>query len=243
MKLHDKVLGSFKIGLKCMRSIYNSLVYLSDHKNTADHSKSRSDLHQYWKEPWDDLNLPQFYLEGETRSQFLVEIVKRYARPEARILEIGCNVGRNLNYLFLAGFRELSGIEINEKAIQILRQSYPEMAGHANIYNKSVEEAIRDFEDNEFDIVFTMAVLEHIHRDSEWIFSEMVRITRNFLITIEDERSVSWKHFPRNYKEIFESQIVKQVEVINCSAVEGLDSNFFARVLKKVRNVDKNLMF
>lgn len=234
MKLHDRVLGVFRMALNHVRFLYSSLSSSSVHRSTADYPKSRSDLHQYWKEPWDDPNLPQSYLEGEPRSQFLVEIVKRYAHPNARILEIGCNVGRNLNYLFLAGFKELSGIEISEKAVQLLKQSYPKMAGHASICNKSVEESIRDFEDNEFDVVFTMAVLEHVHEDSEWIFSEIVRITRGFLITIEDERCVSWKHFPRNYKAVFEFEGMKQVEEINCSKVEGLYSNFFARVFKKI---------
>ncbi len=178
-------------------------------------SKPRDSLLHYWRSPWNGSNLPQEYLEGKTRSLFLVEIIKRYAETNAKILEVGCGVGRNLNYLFLAGFKELSGIEISENAVQLLKQSYPEMAVHIKIYNMPVEEVIRHFKDDEFDVVFTMAVLEHIHPDSEWIFPEIARITKDYLITIEDERSLSWRHFPRCYKRIFEPLGMKQTEVLN----------------------------
>ena len=80
-----------------------------------------------------------------------------------------------------------------------------------------------------------MAVLEHIHDDSKWVFQEMARITKKYLICIEDEHGVSWRHFPRNHKEIFEVLGMKQVEQIHCQNVAGInDRNFYARVFKKL---------
>lgn len=219
-----------------LRPIDNILVSSRIYRKIVHHHrpKNRKELHQYWKRPWDEGNLPQGYLDGKARSQFLLELMKKYAKPNAKILEIGCNVGRNLNYLFQYGFKNLEGIEISEGAVQLLKQSYPEMANHTKIYNVPIEEVIRDFKDGQFDVVFTMAVLEHIHTDSEWIFPEMVRITRDFLITIEDERGITRRHFPRNYKKIFKPLGMKQIEKIHCSKVDGLGSNFFARILEKV---------
>ena len=165
-----------------------------------------------------------------------MKIIKKRAKPNAKILEIGCNVGRTLNYLFLAGFRDLSGIEINEEAVQLLKQSFPEMAGHAAIHNAPVEKSIGQFGNGEFDIVFTMAVLEHIHRDSTWIFPEIVRIAKDYLVTVEDERSRGWRHFPRNYARVFESLGMKQIEEIRCNEIDGLNysgSQFYARVFAK----------
>ena len=89
------------------------------------------------------------------------------------------------------------------------------MARHIRIHDRSIEEIISSFKDNAFDIVYTMAVLQHIHPASEWVFSEIVRITKSFLITMEGEDYVSWRHFPRDYKKIFESLGMKQVEVYN----------------------------
>lgn len=150
-----------------------------------------------------------------------------------KILEIGCNAGRNLNHLFQAGFSDLSGIEINERAVQLLKQSFPEMADHTAIYNAPVEESICQFGDGEFDIVFTMAVLEHIHRDSTWIFPEIVRIAKDYLVTIEDERGLSARHFPRNYKRVFESLGMKQIEGTRCDEIAELGSSFYARAFAK----------
>lgn len=62
----------------------------------------------------------------------------------------------------------------------------------------------------------------------------MVRISKTYLITIEDEKDIPWRHFPRCYKKVFESPGMKQIEEINCSKVEGLPSGFIARIFKKV---------
>ena len=129
----------------------------------------------------------------------------------------------------------MEGIEISEAAVQLLRQSFPEMARSTKIHNAPVEEIIKAFEDDEFDIVFTMAVLEHIHRDSEWIFAEMIRITKNYLITIEDEKGISWRHFPRSYRKVFEPLGMIQIEEHGCDSVARLGSDVYARVFKKIR--------
>ena len=199
------------------------------------HPESRNKLHQYWREPRDESNLPQNYLVGrEVRSQLLVKMIRRYASPNAKILEIGCNVGRNLNYLFEAGFKHLAGIEISQEAVRLLKQAYPEMAHNARIYTAPVEEMIQSIEDREFNVVFTMATFGHIHTESEWIFRETVRIAKDYLITIEAEGGRYWGHYPRNYRQVFESLGMKQVEVIDCSQVEGYSSNHMARVFKKI---------
>ncbi len=219
-----------------LRPLYHSLRSTGLYKRVARlarPAKSREELHQYWRQPQDIGNRPQDYISGEDRSQFVVEMVKRYCSPDARILEIGCNVGRNLNYLFLAGFKNLEGIEINGNAVQLLKTTYPEMAQHNKIYNNPVEDIIKSFENDTFDLVFTMAVLEHIHPDSEWIFPEMVRITRATLITIEAETSVSWGIFPRNYKKEFELLGMGQIESFNLNEISELGRSYSFRVFKK----------
>src|SRR5207244_1919865 len=153
-------------------------------------------LYAYWKNP-DKSNEPDGYLASKERSVVLVDLFNKHVRDHnARILEIGCNVGRNLYYLFEAGYKSVSGIEINTTAIDLLRCNYPDMARVALIYNSTVEEKIREFKNEEFDVIFTMAVLEHIHTDSEWIFGEIHRISKEFIITIEDERGYSERVFP-----------------------------------------------
>ena len=142
-------------------------------------------------------------------------------------------MGRNLNYLFNAGYKKLGGVEISKEAIDLMKKTYPEMAEQIEIWNSPIEDVIVNFKGNSFDLIFTMAVLEHIHPDSKFIFSEMVRITKKYLITIEDEKGISWRHFPRNYKKIFEPLGMKQVEQFNCREIKDFGSHCWVRVFIK----------
>jgi SAM-dependent methyltransferase len=195
----------------------------------------RDVLHEFWRRP-DRANAPEDYLMGAERSELLVDLVKRHAGPDVAVLEIGCNAGRNLQFLLSAGFSKLTGIEISEAAIRVLRERLPAVAATARLFNEPVEAAIKGFRDGEFGVVYTMAVLEHLHPDSEWVFEEMVRITNGVLITIEDERGVSWRHFPRDYSRVFGALGLTLVETVDCATIDGLGPDFRARVFRRPIN-------
>ncbi len=194
---------------------------------------SRDRLLEYWKSPWDGRNAPETYLEGQERSELLLRLVRQHTDTDASVLEIGCNVGRNLHRLFSAGFTNLTGIEISEDALRLLKATFPEMAQHIRTYNVAAEDVLPHMPTDSFDLVFTMAVLEHIHSDSEWVFREIVRVTKQTLITVEDEEHISWRHFPRNYRRVFQSLGLEQVYEEDCSKVPGLGPGFVARVFQK----------
>lgn len=196
-------------------------------KSESDQSiqKSRDELQNYWKHP-DAMNEATGYFQGRERSEFLVSLVRRYLKPDASVIELGCNVGRNLHYLWQAGYRNLSGIEINDDAIKKMKEGYPDMK--PTVYQGTIEDRIKELK--EYDLVFTMAVLEHIHRDSESVFSEIARLAKKYLITIEDEKNVSERHFPRNYKNIFEGLGLRQIYEKHLSQKEGLNAKFYARI-------------
>ncbi len=190
---------------------------------------SRDELHTYWQTPSDAGNAAIAYIEsGHERSAFLVELVKRHLPIDSKILEIGCNAGRNLDHLHREGYTNLAAIEISQAAIDLFRSTYPSAAQATEIHVDAVENAVRDFTDGQFDLVFTMAVLEHVHKTSEWVFPEIARITGRLLITIEDERTHSWRHFPRNYGTIFGALGMVQVEQI--AKPPDLPGGFVARV-------------
>ena len=192
----------------------------------------KDDLHGFWRDP-DATNRPERYLEHAGRSEFLLGFVRPYVGPESTILEIGCNVGRNLAHLYDAGYRRLSGIEINADALTVLRESYPEMAGAADLVNAPVEEAIRDRRDGSIDLIFTMAVLEHIHPDSEWIFDEIARVAGATVVTIEDELHVSQRHVPRDYELVFTSRGMRQVAHQSLTKEMGFGGPYEARAFQK----------
>ena len=196
---------------------------------------SRKKLLSYWKDPWDQDNNPVDYIQGDGRSKLLTEFIRRYSSKKDSVMEIGCNVGRNLEYIRNDGYKKLYGVEPSESAIELMKRVYPEISKKAKFYNEAIEDVIKSFDDKQFDVVFTMATLEHIHSDSEWVFAEMVRIVGKVLITIEDEVFDSWRHFPRDYQKVFEKLGMMQVEASNCLEVPGLNANFTIRVFKRKR--------
>ncbi|GFZ77907.1 hypothetical protein GCM10010978_19400 [Compostibacillus humi] len=190
--------------------------------------RTLKEIHDYWI----NNSKPQRYALHIKRSEFLQKYVDKYITPKGEILEIGCNVGRNLHYLYEHNYKNLTGIEISEEAIKELKKTYPSLARNVKIIHSSVEDSIKKLPENHYDLVFTMAVFEHIHTDSDWIFAQVAKITKHYLITIEAEDIQHWRFFPRNYKEVFEKYGFLQVEEDICPDDLGLNG-YKIRVLKK----------
>ncbi len=143
-------------------------------------------------------------------------------------------MGRNLWYLHSAGFNTLHGLEINEEAVRLFREQFPETAAVSTIHVGPAEALIHKLPDRAYDLTYTMAVLEHVHRESEWIFEHIARITKKWLLTIEDEGSTSWRHFPRNYRRVFERYRFRQVKHERLNAERhGLGKKFHARLFAR----------
>ena len=68
---------------------------------------SLDEVHAFWRKP-NDMNKPVTYVDAPHRSLFLVERMRQYVPLDGNILEIGCNVGRNLNFLMKAGYTRLT---------------------------------------------------------------------------------------------------------------------------------------
>ena len=194
----------------------------------------RKDLLDYWQNPNDGLNDPEKYLDpiGWVRSYHLYdlisELIPREQKP--RVLELGSNVGRNLLMLRFGGYQDLTGIELSKSAVNLMRKTFP-TAITIKILVGEIEKLMYDLRSRSFDIVFTMAVLEHLPVESEHVFKEMARVTNTYLITIEDEKCTSWRHFPRQYDKIFKRVGMKQVMAEK--NLVGLSKSFVCRVFKK----------
>lgn len=159
-------------------------------------------LHEYWKNPSAD-NVEVDYIDQKERSEVLVDYFKKHVSPNDTIMELGCNVGRNLHYLYEAGYHNLTGIEINRKALELGLRYYRDMKNF-NLICGEIGKELSKLKDNSVDVIFTMAVLEHIHPKEQHIFSNMARIARKYIITCEDEGAIYWRAFSYKYKELFE---------------------------------------
>lgn len=187
------------------------------------------ELREYWSNPPDGKNKPEAYKDETDRSEYLITLMQKYAEKNDQIFELGCNIGRNLNHLYSNGYTNLTSVEINSGALEELRKNFPDMASHTQLHNSAAEEFMPKLEDDSFDVMYTMAVLLHIHPDSEWIFEHMVRATKKHLIIIEAEASVEYKLYARNYKAVFEGLGMTEV----FSEPMPVMPNYTTRIFKK----------
>jgi SAM-dependent methyltransferase len=191
----------------------------------------RETLWGYWSDPPDAGNRPDAYLaEGAERSRYLVELLGRHAPGLSgrSVLELGCNAGRNLKALYDAGWTDLTAIELSDAALATLRGAFPALAGDATLLHGTLEDQLPELSDGAFDVVLSMAVLEHVHYDSDWVLEHVVRVCRGRLVTIENERDISDRTFPRDYRKVFEALGATQIEEL--ARPPGLGEGFVARV-------------
>ena len=158
-------------------------------------------LHKFWRQANPPGNNPNEYIKAVGRSQALLEIISDLPK-DARILEVGCNVGRNLAFLHDSGYTNVEGVEINPHAVELLRKTYPQLA-ETEVHIGLAGEVLPQFEDDGFDLVFTMAVLEHIHPDESTVFDDMARIGQHVLAIEPVGGRLSHRQFPHDIPTVF----------------------------------------
>jgi SAM-dependent methyltransferase len=143
-----------------------------------------------------------------SKSTIIVDAMVAFWGPEisssASVLEVGSNAGPNLERLRQLGYAHLGGVEINDVAIEEMHTRFPTLARDADIQKGSLEEVLPRMADSCVDVVFSMAVLHHIHPASNSIFAEMVRVARGYVCVIEPETITIPYIFARNYGRVFE---------------------------------------
>jgi len=127
-----------------------------------------------------------YYGPNET-SRTVRRILEQYLDRDAAILEVGCSSGRHLSHLADHGFENLAGIEVNEEAFDVMAESYPDLADDGRFYHDAIETVVGDFADGQFDAIFSVETLQHLHPDVDWVFAELARATDDLLITVENE--------------------------------------------------------
>jgi len=132
---------------------------------------------------------PSYYAEiGPNEvSDTLADILTHYATDDAAILEVGCGSGRHLEHLRRSGFTNLSGIDINAEAFEVMTEHYPTLAERGTFLDGALEDLLPEFGDGAFDVVYTVETLQHVHPEDEWVFDEFARISTDLLITAENE--------------------------------------------------------
>ena len=128
------------------------------------------------KEVWD------FYIECGYKNpeKTLISILNEVKWRTHRVLDYGCDTGFMLKFICdqntsLTGF----GIDINKKAIEQARKSFP------NFEFKTFNGVNLPFEDESIDLIFASAVIKHVrYEDRERVYTEIKRVSEYILSLI-----------------------------------------------------------
>ena len=148
-----------------------------------------------------------------SRSQTIINILSPFITKDYSILEIGCNLGRNLNHLWQAGYKNVCGMEISEHAVKRLRIEYPCLAD-VRVDIGPAEVSIQKYGNSSIDVIFTMSTLEHLHPDSRSLFKDIARVARRYVLAFEPrEGKRSHMQYPWDIKNEFAAAGLTLVEV------------------------------
>lgn len=156
---------------------------------------------------------------GITREEMNKEFLEENVNKNAKILEVGCNVGNQLRMLQSMGYNNLYGIELQDYAVEKGKQ----LTRKINII-KGLGDDI-PFKDGYFDLVFTSGVLIHIPPELlNNVMSEIYRCTKNYIwgfeyfskgneeINYRGNENLLWKNnFANIYLDLFkELRLIKE---------------------------------
>jgi SAM-dependent methyltransferase len=152
---------------------------------------------------------PEIYLKEDRSIEELFKDVLPCLDFQSSVLEIGCNAGRSLNYLYKKGYKNLTGVEIGIKAIELMKVAFPETYAKCRILIGDAPEVLKGLASNSYDLVFTHSVLVNIHPKYNTLFEHMARISKKYILTLENEGS--YLIYPRDFKKIFETFHYKMI--------------------------------
>ena len=185
-------------------------------------------------ESWNNYYKERF---GKTKLELNNLFLKKINR-KIRILEIGCNVGYQLNCLNKMGFKNLYGIELQSLCIKNLKKKF-----------KFINLVLGDgnnipFKKNFFDLVFTSNVLIHIHPSNiSHFMSEMYRVTSKWIwcfeyyskkyenVNYRNHKNLLWKtDFSKKFISTFtDLKIQKEILFKSLISNKEIDSMFLLK--------------
>lgn len=141
---------------------------------------------------------------------------------DLKILEVGANIGLQLELLRLMGFKNLFGVELNDCAVEKAKKLHPQV----DVIRGSAFDL--PFRDGYFDLVFTSGVLIHIApADLPRALDEIHRVTNRYIwcyefaarelveVTYRDRQELFWRQdFLKLYTSRFpDLKVVKAEEI------------------------------
>lgn len=142
------------------------------------------------------------------RRNIIYKLLKGYHK-NIEILEVGCSGGALIRLLKRQGFSRIHGIDIDEKAIEICRQTRL-----TDVYVADAKNT--DFKDRQFDIIIASDILEHIEDEDKTLFewNRILKVGGELLIFVPAFKFLWSKHdeVNRHYRRYSKSELIGALE-------------------------------
>ena len=152
---------------------------------------------------------PYSYIEYDESIALMFQDIIPFLDKNANILEIGCNAGRNLHYLYSKGYKRLTGIEIGIEPEEVMKKTFPDAYNVATYIVGNAYEEILKLPSSHYDLVFCHSVLVNIAPKWNSIFKEIARVSKSYILIMESEGS--YRSYPRNFEKMFRKANYKQI--------------------------------
>ena len=142
-------------------------------------TRTLDEQEEFWKNEFgDEYSERNNYDIYENKKNLFEKIIKNLDINS--ILEIGCNRGLNLEAINSINSNiELYGVEINAKAVEMLKEKNI----CKNIFNNSIFDLN---EDTKIDLVFTFGVLIHINPEKlKDVYTKMYNLSNKYILYIK----------------------------------------------------------
>lgn len=155
---------------------------------TVSDTVDANDVRRKWADRSGEFS-PEYYAyygPNET-SEAIRRVFDERLDASASILELGCGPGRHLSHLREHGFENLHGVDINPDCFEVMADAYPDLADCGTFHAAAIEEIVEEFSPGQFDAVYSVETLQHVHPDDTWVFEEIARVSSDLVITAENE--------------------------------------------------------
>ena len=115
---------------------------------------------------------------GQLEYAATMNYIHRYAKPGAKILEIGAGTGRYSIALAKEGYK-VTAVELVESSLEVLRKNSSDIQNIVSYQGDALD--LGRFEDNQFDITLVFGPLYHLYdkEDVNKAIAEAIRVTKN----------------------------------------------------------------
>ena len=146
------------------------------------------------KDYWDAYPTSDFNELEPASLVLLNEIISLCPDKYSSILDMGCNVGRHLNYLYDNGYTNLHGVDFSRRAIEDMAVRYPEMYKASSLTVASFQEYLSG-NPNVVDLVYTRGATFELVHPSFPLIKKVCHIARQYVVMVISETGHAYPRF------------------------------------------------